>query len=116
MGYKKIKPKLIHLDDLVRVCGLFNGESNKNNGYGCISRSKRKDNPGECHYFDCPIAVTASLKELKDFDRDLYEQYLPNFKKELKKGESEEHLFPHQVGSDWMVQYFRLVSVKSHKK
>ncbi len=108
MGYKKIEPKLIHLDDLVRVCGLFNGETNKNNGYGCKSRSKRKDNHGECHYYDCPIAVTASLKELKDFDQNLYEQFLPDFKEELRKGKKEEDLFPHEVGSEWMLQYYAL--------
>lgn len=108
MPYKKIESCLIHLDDLIDSCGLFDGETDKNNGYGCRSRSKYKQESGCCFGFDCPLAITASLVQLKKYDMDLYKQYLPDFASQIKAGEKEDECDVSDFGGEWMVQYHEL--------
>jgi len=97
MGYRKITPVLEDLDNLAGHCGLFDGNTNLNNGYGCASRSKTKAHPGCCYSFDCPLAYPADLDDLKEHDEDLYQEYVQDF--------AERGLQPYEVGSEWMVQY-----------
>jgi hypothetical protein len=74
MGYRKVKPYLEYFDNL--NCGLFNSETDLNNGYGCRSESKYKDEPGKCYQWDCPLCYSADLSDLKKFDKQEYEDWL----------------------------------------
>lgn len=103
MGYKNIKPELIYLDDLVLKCGLFTSDTDLNNGYGCKSKSKIKDEPGKCYGFDCPLASEASLADLKKHDEYLYNEHKQNFNHNQLK--DEDNCFPDDYGSSWLIQY-----------
>jgi len=91
MGYRNIKPVLTNIWELSGCCGLFTGDTSLNNGYGCKSRSKEKDEVGCCYMWDCPLAYSASLEDLKKHDTYLYKEYLDS-------GDDPEQ-------SDWMIQY-----------
>lgn len=97
MGYRKIKPRIVHIDSLMQECRLANGATNKNNGYGCISKSTSKAEPGACFAFDCPLAWVADLEDMEKHDSLLYEEYAD---KDYK---------PHEVGAKWVVQYLECV-------
>ena len=56
MGYRKITPYKDSIFNLAKTCGLFNPDTELNNGYGCRSRSKEKQEPGCCYAWDCPLA------------------------------------------------------------
>lgn len=75
MGYRNIKPVLRDIDELTGVCGLF-CDTDVNNGYGCKSRSKEKEESGKCYSWACPLAYTTSLDDLMEHDTDLYNEYL----------------------------------------
>ena len=93
MGYRNIKPKIIHINDLLNKCGLFDPETELNGGYGCLSKSKEKSEPGKCYAFDCPIAWEADLEDFKKYDQDLYEQY------------KDDQYDPSEQGANWVIQY-----------
>ena len=95
MGYRNIKPILTDIWKLSGRCGLFNGDTDLNNCYGCKSRSKNKEEPGKCFTWACPLGYTTSLDDLKEHDIDLYNEY--------KNGGHD----PEQ--SDWMIQYREVV-------
>jgi len=48
--------EVVHIDALVRVCGMFDPDSDLNNGYGCRS-THNTESPGRCYTFSCPIAT-----------------------------------------------------------
>ena len=106
MGYRKIKPVLIHMNTLCQECGLFTSDTELNNGYGCTSKSKFKSDPGCCYDSDCPLAFTADLEDLKEHDTHLYEEYKFNLS-EYNKDNFD--LDPHDVGSEWVVQFLEVV-------
>ena len=97
MGYRNIKPRLIHIDELLSICGLFHspdeGEGWINGGHACKSKSKHKQMFGECFSCACPLAWEADLEDFKEHDQHLYEEY---------KDETYE---PADVGAGWVVQY-----------
>ena len=93
MGYRNIEPNIIHIDSLMQGCGLFDEKCQSNNGYGCKSRSKSKEMPGQCFAFACPLAWEADLEDMKKYDKDLYEEY------KTETGE------PADVGAGWVIQY-----------
>ena len=95
MGYRKIKKGLIHSDSLMEECGLFKDTIDK--PYQCLSHSKHKQEPGRCCIYDCPLAFPADIEDMKEYDKDLYEEY--------KAEESD----PSSMGSGWMVQYQEVV-------
>jgi len=82
--------ELIDLDDLTRICGYFDSDSDANNGYGCIHPENIKDNEGECHSYSCPVAVEAEYEDMLELDPKLAEQYQQDYEK---------HGF---IKSDWM--------------
>jgi len=94
MGYRNIEPNLIPIETLTKECELFEFEYDYP---GCLSKSKTKENPGHCSPFDCPIAYTANLADMKEYDKDLYEEY------------KQEEFDPVEMGSGWMVQYREVV-------
>jgi len=76
VGYKALKePIIIHVNDLAMECGLFTSETELNGGYGCLSKSKQKDEPGKCYAWDCPLGYEADLEDLKNHALDLYDQW-----------------------------------------
>lgn len=91
MGYRKIKPILTDIWELSGSCGLFTSDTDLNNGYGCRSRSKDKEEVGKCFAWACPLGYTTSLDDLKKHDIDLYHEYVDG------DDDPEE--------SDWMIQY-----------
>jgi len=95
MGYRNIEPVLVDIWELSGSCGLFTGDTDLNNGYGCKSRSKDKEEAGKCYAWACPLGYTASLDDLKKHDMHLYNEY--------KNGGHD----PEQ--SDWMIQYRKIV-------
>ena len=97
MGYKKIEPNLIPIETLIKGCGLFNEDIDSNDGAGCLSKSKNKQHPGRCSTFDCPLAYEANLEDMKEYDKDLYEEY------------KQEEFDPIEMGAGWMVQYREVV-------
>jgi len=92
--------KLIDLDELTKVCGYFgdthyrNGRL-KNNGYGCKHRGK-KDEPGKCYSFDCPVAVEVDYEEMLELDPELAKEY---------EDEQKEHGW---IESEWMVVWKKM--------
>jgi len=48
--------EVVHIDALVQTCGMFDSESDLNNGYGCRS-THNTETPGRCYTFSCPIAT-----------------------------------------------------------
>jgi hypothetical protein len=88
--YKQIENKLVQIDSFIRECGLFTSDTNLNNGYGCKSKSKSKQEPGCCYTYDCPLAHEADKEDLKELDHDLYLSY-----------SEDENI----EGSGWMVQH-----------
>ena len=96
MGYKNIKPRLMHLDSLAVECRLFINED-----CGCKSKSKQKQEEGKCYGFDCPLAYPAYLEDLKKHDKHLYEEYKKYHKGNLLNNDTE--------CGDWMIQYRAIV-------
>ena len=69
-----MKPIIVGIDDLMRVCGYANGETHVNNHYGCdhpdqeetdIDRDTKKEQ-GKCYSFSCPLAGECDLQDLKE--------------------------------------------------
>jgi hypothetical protein len=65
------QPLVMHIDQLITECGMFEYGSELNNGYGCRAK-QNTEAPGCCHTFACPIAV-----ELDDEDDEWDEDYSP---------------------------------------
>lgn len=103
MSYKNISPVLRTILDLATDCGLFTRDTELNNGYGCLSASKQKSEPGCCFNFDCPLAYTAGLDDLKQYDSDLYEEYKDEPGSDDECGE-------------WVIQYRECLSTRSPKE
>lgn len=90
---------LIEIDELTKHCGHFVGDTNVNNGYGCNHPDNEdqekvtiNDNPepfghkyeadedgkhklGLCYCSVCPLGHIPSLADLKELDKDLYDEY-----------------------------------------
>ena len=99
--YKKIKPIIIHLDELVEDCSLFHDECEINNAYCC--REMEKDYSGACYGFDCPLANPADMKDLKELGRmDIYKEYEKKCKESKIK---EENFRPSDYGDSWLRQH-----------
>ena len=84
-----MKNELVHIDNFINDCGFFTSNTDENNGYGCTFNPNRKEEPGCCFTFDCPVAREADLEDLKELDKSLYEQYKDDAN--------------HVIGSGWMV-------------
>lgn len=82
--------ELIHIDELIKVCGHFTWDTELNGGYGCNHTSPSKQEVGKCYAFDCPIAYMADLEDFKKLHLELYQEYL-----EYAKAGLENH--------DWLV-------------
>lgn len=67
------KNEIISLDELTQVCGMFDGQSEINNGYGCRA-TQNTQSPGCCYSFSCPIAA-----ELDDEDEEWDESFSPGY-------------------------------------
>ncbi len=75
MGYRKIEPRIVHIDELSNECGLSSDTVHPDNPYGCCSRSKLKEEPLRCFAFDCPLGPEADLEDMKSYDWELWEQW-----------------------------------------
>lgn len=109
MGYRHIEPVMTTINNLCQECRLFTFETDLNNGYGCLSKSKDKNEPGKCYAFDCPLAYTASLKDMKDHDTYVYNEWKNNIKDWHKENnqvynDNEDH-DPDSFGSEWVIQW-----------
>jgi len=98
MGYRNIKPVMEHMDNLIKSCGLFNRDTELNGWYGCKSKSKEKSEIGKCYGFDCPLAYTADLKDMKEHDIDIYNEW----KEDCENLNSDS---PDDCGSEWVIQW-----------
>jgi len=102
MGKTK-KAQIVHLDSLIHQCGYhFNGGIN--GGHSC-SHPKVKDNEGLCFSFSCPLAVEASLADIRRHDRQLYRSCRENADAaDVKQAGGEDGYCPaSQTGEDWML-------------
>ena len=95
MGYRKIKPVMVHIDTIAEECGLFKDTQEK--PYSCMSRSKTIREHGVCAAYNCPLAWEADLEDMKKYDKHLYEEY------------KQEEYDPCEMGAGWMVQYREVV-------
>lgn len=90
---------LMDLDELTKHCGHFVADTDLNNGYGCNhpdNEAQEKvsinENPGPfghryevnengkhkfgcCYCFVCPFGHIPYLADLKELDKDLYDEY-----------------------------------------
>lgn len=90
--------RIIHIDNLVDICGFFTSETSVNNHYGCKHKDQEETDfchftgkeHGKCYSFSCPLARRADLEDMKNLDSELYEEW--------KDGEC-----PIFMGADWMV-------------
>lgn len=48
--------EVVHIDHLVRECGMFTSDTELNNGYGCKA-TQNTVTPGCCYEISCPIAT-----------------------------------------------------------
>jgi len=96
--YKNLKTKILtDINTLFQECGLSEWKSRINNGYGCKSKNEDKQEPGKCYAWDCPLAYQANLKDLKEMDTHLYNEF--------KDTVNEANLDQNDIDSDWIVQY-----------
>jgi len=72
MILKKIKERLIELDELRKVCGFFTSDTDEPEG--CLFPNK-KNVPGCCFLKDCPLAWDATLDDFKQYCPALYDKY-----------------------------------------
>jgi len=91
--------KIIHIDEMISVCGYFTSDTTVNNGYGCVHPDQESKGidfrtnkiHGKCYAFSCPLAHEADLQDMKELDNDLYEEW--------KKEEYD----PTEMGGDYLV-------------
>lgn len=89
--------KLITLNDLARQCGYFERTDDiDNNGYTCLhdDQTQRDNGIGLCLSRSCPVAIRASMADLRRLDADLYIQYCDEFPDDEDTPDG---------GEDWMV-------------
>ncbi len=75
--------KIIHLDELVDICGYFTSNTSVNNGYGCKHKDQEEidtcsyiNKPhGKCYSWSCPLANEADLQDMKNHNMDLYNDW-----------------------------------------
>ena len=78
-----MKRKIIHIDEMVEKCGFFTSNTNVNNSYGCkhpdqeeIDEDYETKKPhGKCYAWSCPLANEADLEDMKELDKDLYNEW-----------------------------------------
>jgi hypothetical protein len=115
MGYRKIKPVMVDIFGLARECGLFTSDTELNGGYGCLSKSKDKSEHGCCYGFDCPLAYTPSLADMKEHDIDIYNEWKETIQEKYKEynwdydDKNEDNYDPENYGSEWVVQWREVV-------
>ncbi|TET97713.1 MAG: hypothetical protein E3J23_08525 [Candidatus Stahlbacteria bacterium] len=80
MSLKKIK--IIHIDQFTTMCGFFNSDTLEvNNGYNCNHPDCEETQIigdkeiGKCYSFSCPLAPEVDHQDLKEHDKDLYNDY-----------------------------------------
>jgi hypothetical protein len=83
---------IISFDHLCKICRLHTGEG------GC--EELKKDDPGLCRDYACPVAVIADMEDIKKVDPELY--------KELKEEQAEcpqdwENAERTQEGEDYII-------------
>lgn len=94
--------ELLHIDELIKVCGHFTTDTELNSGYGCTHK-ENTEAQGCCFAFACPVAIRADLSIIKIRDANLYEQYKNDLREYLKNGQNEEDVYPGFIGEDYMV-------------
>ena len=93
--------KIIHIDEMVEICGFFTTDIEVNNGYGCkhpeqeetdIDHCTWKEH-GKCYSWSCPLANEADLEDMKEYDMKLYEDW------------KDERADPTEMGGQYLVIY-----------
>lgn len=56
-----IQQQPMSINELANKCGLFNEDTDLNNGYGCLESNK--DEPNKCYAWDCPLAHTIDKED-----------------------------------------------------
>ena len=102
MGKTK-KAQIIHLDSLIHQCG-YHFDGGINGGHSC-SHQKVGDYEGQCFSFSCPLAVEASLADIRRHDRQLYRSCIEDAgATDVERAGGEDGYCPaSQVGDDWML-------------
>lgn len=75
--------RIVHIDEMVGICGYFTTETTVNNAYGCKHPDQeetdidfRTEKPhGKCYCFSCPLGHEADLQDMKDLDQELYDDW-----------------------------------------
>jgi hypothetical protein len=75
--------RIIHIDEMVQICGYFTTETTVNNGYGCKHPDQEEQDEdlytgrqhGKCYAFNCPLAPEADLQDMKELDQELYDEW-----------------------------------------
>lgn len=74
---------IMHIEQLTELCDFFYSyeEENINNGYNCKNPNCEEIEEiaggtiGKCYAFSCPLFPQADHDDLKQHDKDLFEEY-----------------------------------------
>jgi hypothetical protein len=76
------KVEIMHIDILKERCGYFNSDVPEvNNGYNCShpdceeSEMHEGVEVGKCYAFACPLFPEADHEDLREHNKNLYEEY-----------------------------------------
>lgn len=91
--------KIIHIDEMVEICGFFTTETTVNNGYGCKHPNQEETDVdfrtdkkhGKCYCWSCPLANEADLQDMKKLDQELYDDW------------KDEEYDPTEMGGEYMI-------------
>lgn len=120
--------EIMPVDDFMCECGYGTSKTDANNGYGCNhpdneeyemlwkdedgythrgyedDDTKPKTKQGKCYAFSCPLAGQCSLDDLKQYDKEQYDEVM-----EICKGQSRQQ-------KEWYVEALDLVVVTKEDK
>ena len=91
--------RIVHIDEMVKICGYFTSNTTVNNAYGCKHPEQeetdidfRTEKPhGKCYCFSCPLGKEADLQDMKKLDQELYNDW------------KYEDFDPSEMGGDYLV-------------
>ena len=92
--------EIMEIDEFMSECGYGTVQTDANNGYGCNhpdneeyemlwkdedgythrgyedDPTKPKTRQGKCYAFSCPLAAKCDLQDLKDYDKERYDEVM----------------------------------------
>lgn len=94
-----MRNRIIGLEEMTAICGFFTTDTTVNNAYGCKHPEQEETDEdfrtgkehGKCYSFCCPLAYEANLEDMKELDKELYDDW------------KDEEYDPSEMGGEYMV-------------